>query len=83
MGIPVIVTRVGLMPEVVHDGVNGVFTDGTPGDLRKKIEHLLHHESVRQEIGMEAQKILEKFERVHLIKEYAEFLKVVAGSHRG
>lgn len=74
-GMPVIATPVGVMPEVIEDGVNGLFTDGSKGDLRRKIMHLLKDEALRERLGMDARKILDRFNRPTLIKEYADFLK--------
>src|SRR3989344_2300427 len=77
-GMPVIVTKVGVMPEVVRDDVNGVFTTGKSSDLAAKIEHLLNNEKKRDSLGHEAKKVLDKYERSRLIKQYAEFLKGLA-----
>lgn len=78
MGMPVITTSVGVMPEVIEDGVNGLFTDGTPGDLRRKIMLLITDEALREALGREAQKVLDRFDRAVLVKEYAEFLQSIA-----
>ena len=77
-GMPVIVTKVGVMPEVVRDGINGVFTTGKSSDLAAKIEHLLNNEKKRDSLGHEAKKVLDTYERSRLIKQYAEFLKGLA-----
>jgi len=74
-GMPVIATPVGVMPEVIQDGVNGLFTDGSKGDLRRKIMHLLQDEALRDRLGGEARKVLDRFNRETLIREYADFLK--------
>lgn len=78
LGLPLIATRVGLMPEVIHDGVNGVFTTGTPEDLREKIQTLLADSALRECLGKEARTVLDRFERKKLIREYADFLKSLA-----
>ncbi len=75
LGMPVIVTRVGVMPDVIEDEVNGVFTDGTAEGLQGEIRMLLEDQAMRERIGKEAQRITERFERKKLIKEYADFLK--------
>jgi glycosyltransferase involved in cell wall biosynthesis len=77
-GMPVIVTPVGVMPEVIEDGVNGIFTDGSAGDLRRKVARLLDDESLRERLGREARKILDRFDRSTLIRQYADFLKSAA-----
>ncbi len=74
-GLPVLATKVGVMPEVIEDGVNGIFTTGTPEDLADKIDRLLRDNLLRERIGNEARKILERFERKRLIANYANFLK--------
>ncbi len=74
-GMPVIATRVGVMPEVIHDGENGVFTSGEPGDLATKVRGLLDDSSLRDSLGKHAQEVIGRFERKSLIKAYAEFLQ--------
>ena len=75
LGMPIVSTKVGVMPEVIQDGKNGVFTSGKSGDLEGKIQNLLSNDELRNQIGSEAQKILDKYERRQLIMGYAEFLQ--------
>ena len=75
LGLPVISTRVGVMPDVIQDGKNGCFTTGEPRDLSRKIETLLSDALLRERMGNEARSILTKFERATLIGRYAEFLQ--------
>ncbi|MFA7717983.1 MAG: glycosyltransferase [Candidatus Absconditabacterales bacterium] len=79
-GMPVIATRVGIMPEVIQDGLNGIFTTGDPDDLAKKIKQLLGDDALCKRLGAEATKILDRFERTRLIGEYADFLQGLARS---
>lgn len=74
-GMPVIATNVGIVPDVIRDGENGVITDGTPGDLAEKIRYLLQDDAFREKIGSAAREIAARFERRTLITAYAEFLK--------
>jgi glycosyltransferase involved in cell wall biosynthesis len=74
-GMAVIATRVGVMPDVIADGENGMLTDGSPEDLRRCIRHLLDDDGLRRRMGNEARRILERFERKKLIGEYAEFIQ--------
>lgn len=78
LGLPVIATRVGVMPEVIEDGVNGLFTTGDPGDIAKKIQWLLSDDRLRARMGAEAKKVLDRFEKRRLIAQYADFLKSFA-----
>jgi glycosyltransferase involved in cell wall biosynthesis len=75
IGLPVIATRVGVLPDVIEDGRNGVFTTGDSADLRERISLLLADDKKREAIGREATAILKRFERKQLIREYAEFLQ--------
>jgi glycosyltransferase involved in cell wall biosynthesis len=78
LGMPVVVTRVGVMPDVIRDGQNGLFTDGTPEDLAKTLDRLLSDEALRVRLGAQARSILDLFEREETVKRYAEFLQSVA-----
>lgn len=77
IGLPVIATKVGVMPEVIQDGVNGVFTDGSARDLQEKIDTLLRDEIARAKLSVDAMKVLEKFNRKVLVEKYARFLQEV------
>lgn len=77
-GMPVVVTPVGVMPEIVRDGVNGIFTTGEVDDVAKKIDALLRNDQLREDMAKEAMKVLDVYERSQLIKDYADFLKGLA-----
>jgi glycosyltransferase involved in cell wall biosynthesis len=77
-GMPIVATRVGVMPEVIEDGENGLFTDGSPKDIAEKVGILLRDEKKREHMGKAARKILDRFERGKLVEKYAEFLKGIA-----
>ncbi len=75
LGVPLITTKVGLMPDVIRNGTNGFFVTGDAKDLTDTMQRLLADESLRERVGKEARKILNEFERETLIKRYAEFLQ--------
>lgn len=79
LGIPMIATKVGVMPEVIQGGINGLFTTGDAEDLAEKIRSLLSDTGRMVSMGMEASKVIDKFEKRAAIKNYADFLKDVAG----
>ncbi len=62
-GTPVIVTRVGALPELVDDGVTGfVVAPNDPGAIREKIEWLRRDLTRATEMGRRArQRVLERF----------------------
>lgn len=77
-GMPVIVTPVGVMPDVIIDGVNGLFTTGTSEDLSLKMQKVLDDEAARRNMGDQARSVLDRFERERLITMYAHFLRSFA-----
>lgn len=74
-GLPVIATRVGVMPEVIEDGVNGLFTDGTVAHLQATMKRLLADDALRSTVAVNAAKIIARFEKKKAIREYAHFLQ--------
>jgi glycosyltransferase involved in cell wall biosynthesis len=80
-GMPVVVTRVGIMPEVVEDGVSGLFTDGSARDIAAKVGNLLRDDAKREKMGMAAKGILKRFERCKLIEQYAHFLQEIPSAY--
>lgn len=77
-GLPVVSTKVGVMPDVIIDGNNGMFTTGEPADLADKLKILLGSTEMREKLGQNAKLILERFERDRLIANYANYLQTLA-----
>lgn len=75
LGIPVIATKVGVLPEVLENMVNGLFTTGEPENLKEKLQILLQDDALRSRMGKAAEHAVQRFERVSLIRRYADFLK--------
>jgi glycosyltransferase involved in cell wall biosynthesis len=70
-GLPVISTRVGGIPELIEDGVDGIlFAPGDVGALAEKISFLLNNKDTRIKIGKKAkQKAREQMDfRVYVNK---------------
>lgn len=79
-GLPVIATNVGVMPDVIVHGRNGLLTDGTVSDLSKKIAELRSDPERVNAMGERAKDILMHFEGEKLIAGYAALLMKVAHS---
>ena len=75
LGLPVLATKVGVMPDVVREGVNGFFIDGSSSDLAQKASKLLADPLQIAAMSSEAAKVTDAYERTSLIKAYANFLK--------
>lgn len=78
LGMPVVVTKVGVMPDVVREGVNGLFTTGMPEDLAACVRRLLDDAPLRERLGLAARSVLRTFERTETIARYADFLRSLA-----
>lgn len=60
-GKPVIGTKVGGIPEVVEDGVNGLLIENeNASDLAVKLDLLVGNESLRKKMGLASREIIEK-----------------------
>jgi glycosyltransferase involved in cell wall biosynthesis len=77
-GMPVVATRVGIMPEVIRDGVNGILVPMEDAALTEAISLLLKDEGLRARIAEEALNAVQNYERKKAISAYAEFLQSVA-----
>ena len=55
-GVPLLTTRVGNMPELVHHGTNGLFIERNLEDLTEKLQSLRDSEALRLSLG---EKLLE------------------------
>ena len=74
-GLPMIATRLGGIPEVVQDGVNGFLVDSPPDDfdeLAGKIITLLVDNDLRQRLGQKARgrRALERFAWQRIAREH-------------
>jgi len=70
-GTPVISTRVGIMPEVIQHGENGLLVDWDSEDLALAIEQLLDDSQLYDAIVVAGQKSVQRFEAEKIIREYA------------
>ena len=72
-GVPLITTRVGLMPGLVREGMNGVFTDGTLTDLASIFTRLLPDTTKRTQMSAAAA-LTPVEDRQTCIRRYSAFL---------
>ncbi len=74
LGMPVVSTKVGVMPDVIVHGRNGYLADATPEAFAEVLKPLLADQALRERVGAEAAKIIEQHERSTAIARYARFL---------
>lgn len=84
-GKPVIATRVGGLPEIIKDGINGLLTQpGNPTELAEKITLLLSDKSIANKMGVMGRKIaVEKYSwnviAKQIINVYLEVIEEKSG----
>lgn len=70
LGVPVIATRVGGIPEQIDDGRNGFLVNtGDYGMIAEKIVYLINNPQKRSEMSMNAGKTAERFSIEKTVKE--------------
>ncbi len=84
-GIPVISTRVGLVPELIEPGVNGILVEREIAAIRVAIVQLRGDRDLRVEMGRQARKTIEEgwtwdHQARHYIPFFEEGLSQVAGT---
>jgi glycosyltransferase involved in cell wall biosynthesis len=78
-GVPAVSTPVGIMAEVLHDGVNGTRAEFDAQSLAGALERALEDEGRRLAMGREARRTAEQFEYGRVIGAYAKGLGRLAG----
>lgn len=71
-GLPIVSTRLGGIPEVIQDGVNGMLLDHAddPEELARNILAVLQDPALSQRLGRQArQRVLERFSWPHIAQE--------------
>lgn len=80
-GLPVISTKVGSIPEVIEEGVNGFLI--TPGDFRalaEKIVTMANDKTLRQKMGKRnVEKIRQFYSSEHFVEELNEIYENLSG----
>jgi glycosyltransferase involved in cell wall biosynthesis len=76
-GTPVISTKVGIMPDVIEHGRDGILIDPTVGALKEAIALLLKDDVLRQGLAAGAPAKVASFERSKAIERYAQFFQAI------
>jgi glycosyltransferase involved in cell wall biosynthesis len=69
MNRPVVATRVGGVPELVRDGIDGLLTSLDPRDIAGALMTLLRDEALRARMGSEARLRAEGFQWERVVRE--------------
>ncbi len=80
--LPVIATRVGGVPDIVHDGVNGLLIDPARPDLLKAaILELRERPERRRELGERGRELAQPFTAQAMAAKYLALYQTVVGQH--
>lgn len=79
-GVPVVSTRVGIMPELLADGRAGRIVGWSATDLAEGLATVLHDEPTRRAMGAEAVRRVQRFEQSAALARYADGLEALAAS---
>jgi glycosyltransferase involved in cell wall biosynthesis len=84
VGTPVVASRVGGIPEIVRDGVDGLLAPpDDPGALASCIKAILSNPQLRQQMSVNArQRFLSTFEQTRIVKEQADWLERILSDPR-
>lgn len=70
-GVPVISTPVGVMPELIRDGENGLLFSWDAGELAAHIRRLLDDDILRKQMGEAGRAAVQDFSAENVISHYA------------
>jgi glycosyltransferase involved in cell wall biosynthesis len=72
-GLPVIATKVGVLPEIIENGVNGFLIDsGEPKEIAEKVLQLLGSEDLREEISENNKRKAKDYNWTNIIQRLEE-----------
>jgi glycosyltransferase involved in cell wall biosynthesis len=75
MGLPVIASDVGPIPEIITNMKDGILVKLIPIEIADKIESLLNNDALRNNMGLNARKTIENnFNINDKIKEFISIL---------
>jgi glycosyltransferase involved in cell wall biosynthesis len=77
-GVPVIASKVGGLPEVIHQGENGILVDNQPDAIAAAIRQVLDNLTMAKIIGTAGrQTIIGKFTVNHMVRRTMEVYRQV------
>ena len=75
-GLPVLAANKEALPEVVHDGVNGLlFKYDNANDLKEKILQLLNDSKLRRQMGEESLHLIQRHSLDNVVQEFENVYK--------
>lgn len=81
-GRPVVTTPVGNMPELIRDGVSGLFITRNVDDIAAALRRLRDDPELRARMGASARRAVEAWDWRHRAPRYAEMFDAILGRQR-
>lgn len=79
-GVPVVATKVGGVPEIIHDGVEGILVEKeSPEELAKAIEKFLKDEELRKSMGLRGKEGVKKFNCNKMVEDIYKIYDMLKG----
>jgi glycosyltransferase involved in cell wall biosynthesis len=82
-GLPIVTTRVGNMPELIRDGVNGFFVERRADDVARALERLRDEPELRARLGRAARSSVEAWDWRRRAPAYDALFQTVLGAQVG
>ncbi len=77
-GMPIITTPVGLMPDIIRDGENGIISGFSSQELAQAITRVLNEPDMGKRLAEAGSETVKEFERSAAIKNYADALGTIS-----
>ncbi|RMG87058.1 MAG: glycosyltransferase family 1 protein [Chloroflexi bacterium] len=84
-GTPVVSTRVGIIPDIIQNGENGLLVDWQAGAIAQGVEQLLNDEALQQKLGEASRQSVCHLDIETVVSRYAkgyhDFIKQLEAQH--
>jgi len=82
-GVPIIATKVGIVPELIRHGENGLIVNRTPQAIRRRIQYLMNSPAERVKLGAKIRRtILKHWTWEHCKKDWEQFFLSIGKGER-
>lgn len=68
--LPIVASAVGGVPDMIHDGVNGLLCEPTSSSIMQKLSVLIKDEQLRKRLGQKALESSQRFSSAHMAEAY-------------
>lgn len=82
-GIPIVATKIGVLPDIVVDGVTGFLVEPySPASMARKISSLLENPTLAYDMGQAARsRVVERFSIARCAERYLSLIEEIVGGH--